>query len=795
LESAGDDTLADVLRERRRLSLDLLERWGSDLLEALVSLDAAGVDHRDIKPANLGVREQRSDRARHLVLFDFSLARASAATISAGTPPYLDPFLGTGTRQHWDSAAERYAAAVTLFEMATGHAPVYGDGLTAPQFVDRATIEPGEFDPAVGDALVRFFEKALARDIRERHGTASDMLSDWRSALASTTSTTPEDADELAERVTPETPLPLSGLTPRALSALEPFRLETVGDLAALDTGRLSRFTGIVDVTKREIRARAKQWRLKFANQLPARPSPVVESDATDPFTAPEAAARILLEAVESTQRNQAPLRTAAAVLLGLEGEVDPFATRGELTAALGLGTQAQALGALAGVRDAWAESPDAAKLLDGVFERIISTIEGLDGAAWADAIVDALAPAAANDRERRLVGGIVRAAMDRAEDKARGADEDSPLARRRRKEDRRLLVTLKPEVADIAGKLGRCANRLVDESAAGGEFIVPRGRSVPALRQIWTAQHPPLDDIRLIRLSARLSDGAGASTSGELYSMGMPMVDAVRLALGSTMPAQRFTVEAIQQLVQVRFPGLAAVPGRPGLDSILEQAETHLVWAESAYAIPSVHSETTFGTPTAFPSIPIARTEAASHPAGRELRRSVDSRSFLALGVPAKRSERAAAKLTAMFGAVEVNVTNVLLDALRSNAAEAGVPWETVLAADAAAPGSVDARGLAALVGQSIPQVQTAIEDALHDSNVERPVLLTEAAPLARYGHVPVLTHLADITTSRPRAVWLIVPEEGESGPMLDDVPVPLTYASQFVRLDGVFVSGEADA
>ena len=42
LEFAGDETLADVLRDRRRLSLDLLDRWGIDLLEALVSLDAGG---------------------------------------------------------------------------------------------------------------------------------------------------------------------------------------------------------------------------------------------------------------------------------------------------------------------------------------------------------------------------------------------------------------------------------------------------------------------------------------------------------------------------------------------------------------------------------------------------------------------------------------------------------------------------------------------------------------------------------------------------------------------------------
>ena len=148
LESAGDETLGEVLRGRERLSLDLLERWGTDLLEALVDLDRAGVDHRDIKPANLGVRERRGDRAKHLVLFDFSLSRAGATAVTAGTPPYLDPFLDDPVRGRYDSAAERYAAAVVLFEMATGTTPRYGDGLSDPASVrDEATVEPGLFDP------------------------------------------------------------------------------------------------------------------------------------------------------------------------------------------------------------------------------------------------------------------------------------------------------------------------------------------------------------------------------------------------------------------------------------------------------------------------------------------------------------------------------------------------------------------------------------------------------------------------------------------------------------------------
>lgn len=794
LESAGEETLADVLRDRRRLSLDLLDRWGTDLLDALVSLDEAGVDHRDIKPSNLGVREQKSDRAKHLVLFDFSLAKASAATISAGTPPYLDPFLGTGTRLHWDSAAERYAAAVTLFEMATGHAPVYGDGETAPQFVDRATIEPGDFDPTVADGLLRFFEKSLAKDAKNRHGTASDMLADWRNALAASVATTPEDADEVADRAAPDTSLPQSGLTPRALSALEPFRLKTVGDLAALDTSRLSRFTGIVDATKREIRGRAKQWREKFVDELPTTVAPNDDVNHADPFTSADVAAQLLVETAGST-RAQAR-RTAAAVLLGLEGEVAAFAVLADIATALGLGGQPQASVKLANVRDAWANVPAAAALLDGVFDRVIGVLDGFDGAAWTDTVVDALAPASASASDRRLIAGMVRAALDRADDKAKGADEESPITRRRRRRDSRLILARSAAVGDVAGPLGQRATQLVEESAQAGEFVVPRGRSVPALRQVWTSNMPALDDTRLIRLAARLSDGAAASASGELYSPRMPIVDAVRLALGSTMPSQRFTADDVKRLVQIRFPGVDAVPGRPGLDQVLAEAGTGLTWDGDGYSIPSAHSDTTFVTQTSFPTIGIRGTDGQGQPTRRELRESVSARSFLALGVQAKYAELVATNLVDGYRAIEVNITDVLLDSLRASADKAGVPWDAVLAADAAAPESVDARGLAALVEQAIPDINAAIQNALGGSpGADRPVLLTEAAPLARYGYMTILSRLADITTPREQAVWLIVPEEGGGGPLLDGAPVPLTYASQFVRLDGKQVASKGEA
>ncbi|WP_153062278.1 protein kinase domain-containing protein, partial [Escherichia coli] len=75
LKSAGDKTLAETLRDVReqgRLSLDMLQRFGEELIEALNHLEAEGVAHRDIKPENIGISKNRSGKLQ-LVLFDFSL--------------------------------------------------------------------------------------------------------------------------------------------------------------------------------------------------------------------------------------------------------------------------------------------------------------------------------------------------------------------------------------------------------------------------------------------------------------------------------------------------------------------------------------------------------------------------------------------------------------------------------------------------------------------------------------------------------------------------------------------------
>jgi serine/threonine protein kinase len=262
LAKAGDKTLARVLRDEGTISLDLLERWGDDLLAAVGFLEQMGVAHRDIKPDNLGVVPVGKDEVLHLVLFDFSLSRAPVTDITAGTPPYLDPFLSERPAKRWDVAAERFAAAVTLYEMATGVGPCWGDGQSHPAVVDgEATIEVERLPAPAREALAGFFERALRRDPAERYDTADDMRAAWHRALSHvdrpTVSTTshdePPDYDLLATNLEPASSLAELGLSGRALDALERLNVVTLADLLALPVGAINSARGVSNRVRREV--------------------------------------------------------------------------------------------------------------------------------------------------------------------------------------------------------------------------------------------------------------------------------------------------------------------------------------------------------------------------------------------------------------------------------------------------------------------------------------------------------------------------------------------------------------
>lgn len=478
LEAAGDETLAEVLRGRERLSLDLLERWGTDLLQALVALDRAGVNHRDIKPANLGVRENRGDRARHLVLFDFSLARSDATAINAGTAPYLDPFLELPGRGRFDSAAERYSAAVVLFEMAAGTSPQFGDGISHPAtLTDEATVEPGMFDPAVADRLVIFFRRALARDATARFDTAAEMLAAWQSVFTPVPAVA-DNADSRAARATPSTALAEAGLSARALSALEPFGLRTVADLVAVDPVRLNRMSGVADVTRREVRARAARWRQLFAQSVTGRGEAVRPAGTAVTLPDPATAVEMLLEHA-GAERAQSR-RRAVRLLLGLEGDFEAFGSQSDLSATLGV-TPARTAQQLGNLQDGWAGDTACRDLLDALAGVARQALADLGGVATvvelADTGLAAMPPTAAlsADQATRVTAGLLRLALDRAQALTRAGDE-GPVLTPRRHGGRIVLLATDPALLDPAESLGRIAFGEPVADVAAADQVRARG-------------------------------------------------------------------------------------------------------------------------------------------------------------------------------------------------------------------------------------------------------------------------------------------------------------------------------
>ena len=800
LESAGDQTLGEVLGGRTRLSLDLLERWGGDLLDALVALDRAGVDHRDIKPANLGVREGRGDRTKHLVLFDFSLSRAGATALTAGTPPYLDPFLDSPGRGRYDSAAERYAAAVVLFEMASGGTPIYGDGLTDPGSVsDEASVDPVLFDESVAESLTGFFRRALARDAAARFDTAGDMRSAWQAVFAPVPTTVPDDADARADAAEPSTPLSQAGLSARALSALEPYAVSTVGDLVALDPVRLNRLSGVAEPTRREVKDRARRWRERLAAAVTGRGTVAEHRSATGLPTPAEAADLLLRSAGAARAKAR---RTAARLVLGLDGDLDPFVSQTELSVTLDV-TRARAAQHFEALQQAWAADASSCELLDAVTGAARAALADLGDVATVDELTDAvllaLAPMtrhADGPAPARIAAGLLRLALDRVHALDRADAGEPPLATRRRA-GRLALLANEPVLLDVAEALGRTADDLVAQAQLAQEPLVTSRRAASSLREVLsralTDATPSalIDDRRLLRLGTAMSQTAALSGADELHSRDLAPSTALALALKGVGGAQPLSVQEVRDRVRARFPALPPLPDRPRLDALVQEAGLGVVYDDSARAYRSLTRAAdttglssrvdTYIAPTGTPAVE------AGH-LGHRLVESRSSRSFLALGVDGRHLDLAVEALTRLYDAVPLDLTQVLVDAMRQAATEVGLPWEAVRAADAAATGSREAAGLTALVQRSLSAIDDAIEAVgAAAAEASRPVLLLEAAPLARYGHLGSLSRWTDLTSPRRQAIWLLVPQLlGSQGAVVDGRPLPLAAPGQFLRLDG---------
>lgn len=734
LSNCGEQTLADVVRYTP-LGEAQLRTWGLELLDAVVALDAAGITHRDIKPSNLGLSrpegKSRSAKAR-LALFDFSLSRAPVEQLDAGTPPYRDPFLGTGIRTAYDSAAERYSAAVVLYEMATATTPTYGDGMSDPRVLDDdVSVTPEDFTAGGlsrtrAEALTGFFRTALARNIKNRFDTAAAMRHAWAAVFKA-------QATEPAAQAEPPTPRPEPEPTlPQPVT-------ETYTALGVLAT--------------------------EFARAAGSKPS---------------AMRRQVVELVLGTHA-QSP--------------DDPFVTYQVLAPLAGVssGRIAQIFGEFT---ELWGKNPQLAATVRELYGRGQSLLESSGGATTPDLLARELAGVLATDGvsdPQRIALGVVRLLLASAPaadaDTEPGTDTTLHLVRRHGSGTVAMISTAAVP-RKLPAALAAGAEKLVYDAQAQGSLLVTPAESELPLRAAAAAvlDVPPgeveIPGHALLRIASAASTEVALSARDELHGGSLPIGEALRLLLRGLSTSDSFNRAGLETRVAARFPALTkSLPRRPELDAVVQSIVPDIRWNEAAsrYQFDNVESPASYVPTRHTRTAPMPQRSRGTTDTEFVLASSVREHTFRSLGVPMGTSDAVAAALEARFGARHLDVTELLLGELHRRAESAGIPWDAILAADAGA--AADREGLKGFVSQAVP----ALVDAVNTAG--GPVVLTDLSTLASYGHLQVVREWADLTSPPPHAVWALVPQPEESGgrpgARVDGTALPLNSPEQFVQVD----------
>lgn len=805
LDYANHGTMAQQLRQLGAVQLELLERYGEDLLGALGQLEERGLFHRDIKPENLGLIKQGSQL--HLVLFDFSLANVGADNITAGTLAYMDPFIRDPGRRRWDDYAERFAAALTLHEMAAGSLPGWTSENGLPAVIDgELEIDRTVFDPNIRDRMVGFFQQALARNVRKRFAHAEDMLRAWRQIFAAAQTTTRHDQPQTAqtcplEQAALDTQIGLLPLSPQALDTLSRRNINTVAELIKLNRSKVRIWVGAGSKTRAELSQVIGQLQERLQTEQQARDIAQGEQD--------HASIDRLFAAIypKVTKATDPARHQFLAEYLGRLEDDKPggrhavhWPTPLGISAHTGLDT-GEVRDYLAKVTAQWSKTRAITELRDEITDILADNGGVITALEVSEALLLRRGSLQESPLRERWAQAVARAAVDTE------LTKQEPRWIIRRVGKRLVLADDRDgrgeELADYAEALGQ----LADECASLDDLLTPvrtleRIRAIPAPE---AAQG--LSNARLLRLAAATSQQAALSSRAEFYPVAMNAARALELAQGALLGSKALTVQDVKDRVSGRYPLAEGLPGRPQLDEMIHNLDMGFAWnadyqradhQRGAYCLPHSGLTTTGGPSTTAYYTQAGDSETVSqldiHHLEQTLRATVEEGRFLALSVRPRQWHQARHKLTDDYGLSTVSFDELLLRHLHNICNTMAKPpnWAVVLKADSAERTSRDWTNLQRLVAKALPAMAEEIR------KLQCPVLLTEPGLIARYGLVN--TWLMDLRKqladgSHPHAlVVLIAADTQQDSAAIDGVTVPLGAGSrEWARIPGQWFVADA--
>jgi serine/threonine protein kinase len=206
IEYMSGGSLADLLQQTPKLSVNRVLDIVLDLADALTRAHRLNIIHRDIKPDNVLMATDGTPRLTDFGIARYSNSEMTETGIVIGTVAYVPPEVLNG--EPIDERGDIWSFGVLLFEMLAGQRPF--QGATLPQLIQQivtASIPDLEvLRPDVPIGLIDLVYRMLAKNASERISSVrlvgvevEALLKGFAYASPSVKSTAPDDATAIVD--------------------------------------------------------------------------------------------------------------------------------------------------------------------------------------------------------------------------------------------------------------------------------------------------------------------------------------------------------------------------------------------------------------------------------------------------------------------------------------------------------------------------------------------------------------------------------------------------------------------